>query len=828
MVAALGPSMKAFLLLCWAAAQAAPQAASQQLELQVATDGSFTIDLHGQRWLTGGEVRVAGLSSATGGGLVLASRTQSSGLDQFGKFQAQTLQWAAASASLASEGAEKKKKTLMRTTFRTYPEDPGLLVFEQYFPNEIKLEAARPWGCPAVECDADRSCDPGRPASLFPSFRSDTDADKDCFSYHGKFPALEKCTLSTYNVSHQGGAPLIVYTPGDVAGAGLAPMTVFSPLTQPKAQHMFSGDGLIGAGVKSTVKVIPAGWRQLFMLSAGAGINDGMMAWGDRVLRFTRKPRTNLYRDKVHSTIGFWTDNGGYYHYSTGLANESYEEALPKVKAYHDSIGVPFGHWQFDSWFYPKDAPVSKFGGGGSVVNWTADPAVFPHGMAHIQSKIGLPMVMHNRQWSPVSDYVKNEAFKWFKSEQAAIPEDPEAFFTWFFQQQPGWGLAMYEQDFMCKAYDVVEALQTNISLADSWLQGMAVGASKSGLTVQYCMPYAYEVLASAFFPEVTNIRATEDYGIVMDKQWAIGATAMFYWAIGILPFKDGFYSSSVAQVGGQAVGPELRPERATLMAALSAAIVGPMDGLNLLNASRVMSTCRSDGVLLKPDRPLAPLGSCFARGVDPAACFSYFTYSKLSGLGHVFYIFMDSPGAVHLAELGALGQVSVPHIAYNWYTSKLTKLQTPYDAVVVEPGYEGHGYLVVSPIHCGWALLGEPKKLVSASRIRFTAVRLVPDSSAAGCRLEADVEAGGVTSSAALGKQQQQEKQQQPQPQKQQQQKQQQQQQQPQQQLGEVLEICAADASSEPPRLHCKSVTFTSTSVATVQFGHEKRLTFV
>ena len=48
--------------------------------------------------------------------------------------------------------------------------------------------------------------------------------------------------------------------------------------------------------------------------------------------------------------------NSRYYHYSTGdpSVGSNYEEVLPKVKAYHDSIRVPFGHWQFDSWFYPK------------------------------------------------------------------------------------------------------------------------------------------------------------------------------------------------------------------------------------------------------------------------------------------------------------------------------------------------------------------------------------------------------------------------------------------------------------------------------------------
>lgn len=37
----------------------------------------------------------------------------------------------------------------------------------------------------------------------------------------------------------------------------------------------------------------------------------------------------------------------------------------------------------------------------------------------------------------------------------------------------------------MCTEYNTVEALQTNISLADLWLKGMAVGAKSSGRTVQ-------------------------------------------------------------------------------------------------------------------------------------------------------------------------------------------------------------------------------------------------------------------------------------------------------------------------------------------------------
>ena len=81
---------------------------------------------------------------------------------------------------------------------------------------------------------------------------------------------------------------------------------------------------------------------------------------------------------------------------------------LPKVKAYHEQIGVPFRHWQFDSWFYPKDGGVNAGGGGGAVTNWTADPKIFPSGMVAIQEQLKLPIVMHNRQWSTRSDYEHN------------------------------------------------------------------------------------------------------------------------------------------------------------------------------------------------------------------------------------------------------------------------------------------------------------------------------------------------------------------------------------------------------------------------------------
>jgi len=819
------------LLLCGTASISA-----QKLDLSVdPKDSSISINLDGAHWFAASEVQLDTLSS-TAGTLVRTGASQSTGTDAMGAYTSQNTEWAAAHSG----------QTLMITAVRSYPHDSGMLVFEQKFPNEIGPSglAAKPLnkdscriakgsfkltssskGYAAFTPDASGAytehnndyCDTEDPVgtytrqlnftscqatcaelnckcfdfksndkklsarTLFPAFerQSDRNNSLDCFAYHGIFPGIKGCNVMTYQESHQGGSPLVIY---DSRNASL-PMAVFSPLNFPKAHHMASTDALYGAGVKATVEVIPAGWSQLFLLSAGHGINDGMMNWGDRMLRWTGKPRADMYLDQTHSTIGFWTDNGGYYHYATGdkKYGKNYGEVLPKVKQYHDSIGIPFGHWQFDSWFYPKDGGVNPGGGGGAVTNWTALPSVFPQGMAGIQDVLKLPTVMHNRQWSIDSDYIKNEPFEWYKSAKAAVPADPEAFFKWFFTQQEGWGLSMYEQDWMCTEYDDVDALQTNISLADLWLQGMADGAAGSGRTVQYCMPYPNDVLAAASHKAVTNARATGDYFHAKD-QWAVGGTSLFYWAIGVLPFKDGFYSSTNKQVGGQTVGPELNPDRETLMATLSCAMVGPMDGIYLLNKTRIMTTCRQDGIVLKPDRPVSTSDWCFTQA-DPT-CKVYHTYSDVRSQAadvfdaRVHYHFNndDKPmmaGMVYLREQVA---AKVPYVVYNWYTREVTKLQQSNQ---ITAGYEGHIYAIVSHVHHnGWAFIGEVDKYVTASSLRVNTVTAGPRGTPSEFTITANVT--GVA--------------------------------------GEVIQLCAVKSATM--QLVCHSVSFTNAGSQLVHFG--------
>ena len=385
------------------------------LDLSLSADGeSFKIAMDGVEWLSGGGA-VVDQSSSTGKTLVtVGAPVAGSGSDKFGAYKSTAVTWARSSAPTSA---------VLVATYKTYPGDAGLIIFDQHFPQELgpglrdgdSTAACRivagdtkfaltgsfagytaytpsasgyytehdgrycgttpknTWVhtgpenatacedlCTSMKCACldtkTESPTHTNARTIFPLFNRPTGTEKDlnCFSYHGVFPQLKDCTLSTYTDSHAGGFPLTIYDHSNTT----LPSVTFSPLDYPVAQHMAATSEFWGAGIKSDVEVIPKGYTQSWILSAGSGgIRDGMMAWGNRVLTFTGKKRADMYKDDTSAKIGFWTDNGGFYHYAVGSnasVGTTYMEVLPKVKAYHDDIGVPFGHWQFDSWFYPK------------------------------------------------------------------------------------------------------------------------------------------------------------------------------------------------------------------------------------------------------------------------------------------------------------------------------------------------------------------------------------------------------------------------------------------------------------------------------------------
>ena len=94
---------------------------------------------------------------------------------------------------------------------------------------------------------------------------------------------------------------------------------------------------------------------------------------------------------------------------------------------------------------------------------------MFPDGgVPGLQSYVKLPFVLHNR-WFSVDNWYKkniqNITGPWTENAVAAegragkmhvatLPFDLRSFWQWFFKQQEGFGMAVYEQDFLYSQYD--------------------------------------------------------------------------------------------------------------------------------------------------------------------------------------------------------------------------------------------------------------------------------------------------------------------------------------------------------------------------------------
>ena len=381
-------------------------AASASLGLAVGRNGSFAITHDGEPWIQStGQVMLGGSAA-----VLVGAPVNSDGTDALGSYTRTTLQWKQQAASGSASADHAATTMQLQASFRVYNADPSTILFEQRFPSAVTLSMP-----PHSDSVGQGPVSVMSTSTLFPSFdrgRFGKAGTLDCFSFIGAasygFPSLVPANTSTYAPSVGGGVPLVFY---DGHNKSL-PASVFSPVNHPLAAHMGSTEEVFGAGVKAGVDIIPQGWSQLFMLHAGSGISSTMMGWGDRLLQFKSKEnsgsdsiygsdRTDLYGNDILSTIGFWTSNGGYYHYAnftnaTGMGGSTYEEVpcrrirlsmmscctitppkspcrpipcyradatslsartqvLPKVHAEHRRAGLHFGHWQYDSWWYAQE-----------------------------------------------------------------------------------------------------------------------------------------------------------------------------------------------------------------------------------------------------------------------------------------------------------------------------------------------------------------------------------------------------------------------------------------------------------------------------------------
>jgi hypothetical protein len=530
--------------------------------------------------------------------------------------------------------------------------------------------------------------------------------------------------------------PLILYT-DDLE------TIVFSPMDHFYAALISFEDGEIRYGVEGEVDTIPPGFRHRFIMVRGNGVNATIERWGE-LLRTDRGmlPR-DRYADKGLSYLGYWTDNGAYYYYRTEDGKNE-QDTMLAVVADAEARGIPLGYLQLDSWWYFKEPGTPP----GGLILWEPIPAMFPQGLASFSSKLGLPLVAHNR-WFAINNGYRAK-YEFADAEKMALPLS-RGVFDEFMLNAKAWGIQTYEQDWLMPQYLGIPQLRNSINAPEKWFSDMTGAVADQGLTMQICMAGASHLMDSVDKPSVTSIRTSIDYqpGVSKESFWPQFHTVnMIAFAVGILPFKDNFRSA----------GLETRPEPEALISILSAGMVGPSDKVGEMDRGILLRTCRDDGLLLKPDRPALPLDAMFLPNQRPYTvstvsrrpegtwtylaafllasghperrpadeAFAAFAYDGISvGEMFIFPKKVTDWKADLGTELGLNGRL----VAYDWRAGTASVVEGTLQITPIGHLYD-YAYFVLAPVFAnGLALIGEPAKYITMADRRFVEVMPGTDS---------------------------------------------------------------------------------------------------
>jgi len=528
----------------------------------------------------------------------------------------------------------------------------------------------------------------------------------------------------------KGTGPLVVFQ------KAMRLSVVFSPFSNAMAANQKFTHNQLGNildyGIMGNVTSIPPGYEISTIVSfAEGGVNSAMMAWGDAMLSRSQKSRDAAWeKDFALQYLGYSTDNGAYYYYTTEL-NKNYEETMLDVAAEAQKQNIPYRYWLADSWWYYKGVQDG-------VKNWTAMESVFPHGMSYVYEQTGWLVQGHNRFWSMNTDYARQNGGNWTfildKTSQYALPYDQE-FWNYLMKSSRKWGLTTYEQDWLDVQFDKFLPLTNSATLGRTWLMQMGTAAANNGISIQYCMSHCRHMLASVEIPAVTQARASGDYAQSRYDQWSqLGTTAMFAYALGVAPSKDNYWSTSIQK--GNKWGDSSTEQHSRLQAAVSTLTKGPVcpsDKIGLSDRALIMRSAMSDGTLLQPSRPATQLDMMFvnaAFGETAAAAATaeeelWFADTDVSGsrYGVLFAARLSKTYKVDVANDLGFNLAKFVAVETNT-TSTLTSAEFGKLSLSANGVYDFVLYNLAERLSNGWAVLGECKeKWVGVSKARMQSV---------------------------------------------------------------------------------------------------------
>lgn len=595
-------------------------------------------------------------------GLAAPQLDQRAGCDALGGYRAIDLVWSALPFPL-------------RTSVRAY-EDRPLLVFRISAPNGLRNGGSGQFAVPGVAWPhfMPRARQGGGVADATSSYAHQWcefalpvfgNADGGGFRFAPHRPAVVQ--------------PFMLIAP-DGRTLLLAPLDFFHEqiiAVPPDDERIDDG---VRCGWHGDLAEAPPGFTTELGVWAAASPRVALDSWIGWLREANAPRRPSRYADVGLARLSYWTDNGAYYYYRTE-ADADYLTTLERAVGDCETREIPIGMVQIDSWFYPHEhlrqvsaegAPLVPPSG---MMAWEPRADLFPHGWPDLQRRLGRrPLAFHSRHFSRRSPYF--ERFAAWNDGDYAHPQDGDLF-EHMLGRAAEWGALTYEQDWMVESFFGVRDLRAVAGRARAWQEQLDHAAALHGLTLQFCMSTPPDFLQTLTLRRLTSIRTSGDYRYLFDNGlnwvWFLHTNALAR-ALGLNAFKDVFISDAAA---------EPYAEIEALLAALSTGPVGIGDRIGCADRDLIMRTCREDGVLVKPDAPLAALDHCFRASTYAGATLLLGeTYSQHPA-GRWLYVVALHASHVRepLTERCALAQLGTerptgPVLVYNWRSGAFRRVE--------------------------------------------------------------------------------------------------------------------------------------------------------
>ena len=469
-------------------------------------------------------------------------------------------------------------------------------------------------------------------------------------------------------------------------------------------EHVTEG---VRCGWHGDLAMVPAGFATELVVWAADSPRQALTVWADFLQRRHATQRLPRDADELLGKLSYWTDNGAVYYYRTERDCD-YVTTLERVVADARAHGVPVQSVQIDSWFYPhqNSRPVSAEGAPvvppSGMLKWEPRADLFPDGFRDLRTRLGnLPLTFHSRHFSSQSPYF-DEYAAW-RDGDYAHPAEPRLYDA-LMAAAAGWGAITYEQDWMVESFLGVRGLREVPGRARAWQEQLDAAATAHGLHLQWCMATPADFFQSVTLRNVASIRTSGDYRYMFDNGlnwvWFLHTNALAR-AFSLVPFKDVFLSHGATSMS---VG-EPYAEVEALLAGLSTGPVGIGDQLGCTNRDLVLRTCREDGVLIKPDVPIAAIDRCFRANsfLEPSPligeCYSAHPAGRWVYVAS-FNAHRTRQSLDFRVELAALGESrpTAPVLAFDWRRRATLRLEAD-GSWDVSLAFQDWDYHIVCPL---------------------------------------------------------------------------------------------------------------------------------